>query len=258
MRTKLLISGMVILTMGGFGLARAQGVAGGPAQAGAIFIGVQGGISIPNLQSGSNGPEISNGYSSRLGPYFGVFGEFRLSPRFSVQPEINYSSQGGKKDGKQVIPPGTFPGQPDMDLYANFKSVAELNYIQVPLLAKFTFPLGERFRFMVDAGPYAGFLVRAEDVTSGKSLIYADKEETAPLPAPEQNFDHTEDIKDQLHTMNFGIQGGIGFSLLVGRGYLMVHGGGDYGLMNIQKDKKYGQNNTGAATVVAGYALAID
>jgi hypothetical protein len=38
----------------------------------------------------------------------------------------------------------------------------------------------------------------------------------------------------------------------------MVHGGGNYGLMNIQKDKKYGQNNTGAATAVIGYALRID
>jgi hypothetical protein len=223
-----------------------------------IYIGVKGGISIPNLQSGSNGPEISNGYSSRQGPYFGVFGEFRLSREFSIQAEVNYSSQGGKKEGKQVIPEGTFPGQPaGMALYANFKSVAKLNYIEVPVLARFTFPLGGRFNFMVDAGPYVGFLVRAEDVTSGTSNVYADKEETQPVTPEAVNFDHTTDIKDQLHTANFGLQGGIGFSLNLGEGYLLIHGGGNYGLVDIQKSEKNGKNNTGAATAVIGYALRV-
>lgn len=261
MKPKFLTLVVSILTLGIADMAAAQYAPGSVTSSrqgrGAIFIGIQGGISIPNLQSGSNGPEISNGYSSRRGPYFGAFGEFRLSTRFSLQPEVNYSSQGGQKKGKQVIPPGTFQGQPDMNLYANFKSVAKLNYIEVPVLAKFTFPLGARFNFMVDAGPYVGFLVRATDVTSGNSMVYADKAESQPLPVGTVDFDHTENISDQLHKVNFGIQGGIGFSLAVGNGYLMVHGGGNYGLINIQKEKKYGQNNTGAATAVIGYALRI-
>lgn len=259
MKAKFLIFTLALLILGIAEQAGAQSLPDAPparAADGAIFIGIQGGISIPNLRSGSDGPEISNGYSSRRGPYFGVFGAFRFSPRFSLQPEVNYASQGGQKNGKQVVPAGSFPGQ-DADYYANFKSVAKLNYIEVPVLAKFTFPLATHLNFTVDAGPYVGFLVHAYNITSGRSMVYADKEESQPLPVGTIDFDHTQDITDQLHQLNFGIQGGIGLSLAIGPGYLMVHGGGNYGLIYIQKEKKYGQNHTGAATAVIGYALRI-
>lgn len=223
-----------------------------------IYVGVQGGISIPNLH-GSGGNEVSRGYASRLGPYFGVFGQYRFSDLFSIQPEVNYSAQGGKKDGQQAIagqdvnpqaPAGTY-------YYANFKSVARLNYIEVPVLAKFTFRLTDRLRLSVDAGPYVGFLVGAKNETSGTSPVYADKAETQPLPVGEQSFDGNQDIKDQLHKTNWGAQGGVGLEEALGSGYLFLHGGGNYGFVNIQKGTAHGKNNTGAATAVLGYALKV-
>lgn len=226
-----------------------------------VFLGLQGGIGIPNLHTGSNSSEVSSGYSSRLGPYFGIFGEFRLGPEFSIQPEINYSSQGGKKNGEQAIPAQQFnPSAPaGMYVYANYKSVAKLNYIEVPVLAKFTFPLSSHFNLLVDAGPYVGFLFKAEDVTSGSSNIYLDKGETTPVPGVgTQNFNGSNNIKDQLKSTNFGIQGGIGFSYNLNNGYLFIHGGGNYGLIDIQKNTQDGKNNTGAATVTVGYALRIN
>ena len=63
-----------------------------------IAIGIRGGISIPNLTaSGSEQNPLNTGYSSRLGPEFGLFAEFKISELFSLQPMIEYSSQGGKK-----------------------------------------------------------------------------------------------------------------------------------------------------------------
>lgn len=223
-----------------------------------IYVGLQGGISIPNLRAGG-GNEVSEGYSSRLGPYFGVIGQYRFSELFSLQPEVNYSAQGGKKDGLQAISaqdvnpaadPGTY-------YYANYSSEARLNYIEVPVLAKFTFRLSDALHLSVDAGPYVGFLVSAKNKTSGKSSIYADKAETQPFPVGEQSFDANTDIKDQLHHTNWGIQGGAELEQTLGRGYLFLHLGGNYGLVNIQKGSEHGKNNTGAATAVVGYAVKV-
>jgi len=67
-------------------------------------IGFKGGISIPNLKSGNSDNPISSGYGSRLGPNFAIFGEFSCSKLFSVQPQIEYSSQGGKKMAYRPLP----------------------------------------------------------------------------------------------------------------------------------------------------------
>jgi hypothetical protein len=96
-------------------------------QAQKTAIGVRGGISIPNLTaSGSDQNPLNTGYSSRLGPEFSLFVEFKISELFSVEPMIEYSPQGGKKNGLQAFPlPQGFsdmfpPDQAPTYLYANF------------------------------------------------------------------------------------------------------------------------------------------
>ncbi len=59
-------------------------------------LGARGGISIPNLTAGSsNENPLNTGYGSRLGPDAGLFSEFKFSNLFSLQPMVEYSSQGG-------------------------------------------------------------------------------------------------------------------------------------------------------------------
>ncbi len=95
-------------------------------------LGVRGGISIPNLSAGgSNQNPLNTGYSSRLGTDAGLFAEFKFSNLFSIQPMVEYSSQGGKKDGFQAYPTPAQaaqafpPGEAPTYLYANFKSEAK-------------------------------------------------------------------------------------------------------------------------------------
>ena len=230
-----------------------------------VAIGIRGGISIPNLSAGgSEQNPLNTGYSSRQGPDAGLYAEFKFSDLFSLQPMVQYSSQGGKKDGFQAFPTPTaiqqqYQGEGQTAptyLYANFNSAAKLNYLMIPVLAKFGWNFHKSpLRIYVDAGPFVGFLLSAKQVTTGMSNFYADaagKQQVTPSP---QNLDNTQDIKDQLNTTNFGIEGNLGLQYKLKRSYVFIEGGGNYGFLNIQKGTANGKNNTGAATADIGYAL---
>jgi outer membrane protein with beta-barrel domain len=228
--------------------------------------GARAGISIPNLsaKASENNP-LNTGYKSRLGPDAGIFGEYHISSLFSIEAMLEFSSQGGKKDGMQAFPTpadivGMFPeGTAPQYLYANYKSEAKMNYLLIPVLAKFGRNLSSTspVRIYIDAGPFAGFLLSAHQVTNGSSVIYADEQGLQPFPAPSQSFDANNDIKDQLNTFNFGVSGNIGVSYKFNRSNIFIEGGGNYGLLNIQKGTANGKNNTGAATIDIGYSSAV-
>jgi len=227
-------------------------------------IGVRGGISIPNLSAGSNNQNpLNTGYSSRQGPDAAIYADFRISKLFSIEPMIQYSSQGGQKNGMQAFPtPAAYaaafpPGAPvPTYLYANFKSEAKINYIMIPILAKFGWNIHRSpWRIYVDAGPFIGILAAAHQVTTGSSEVYLDQAGTMPASQGPQSFNNTQDIKSQLQSTNFGIEGNVGVSYRFGRSNIFVEGGGNYGFVNIQKGSANGKNNTGAATADIGYGF---
>lgn len=233
-----------------------------------IYLGVKGGISIPNLQGGGSASQVSNGYKSIEGPYFGIFADFKVSKHFSIQPELNYSAQGGQKNGVQAIatsqlPAGLIPaGTPPADIppyvYASYKSKARLNYLELPILAKYSISLGKAWKFLIDAGPYVGFLMSAHDITKDSSYVYADPGETQPLAPFKVDFGGNQNIRPDIYKFNFGFQGGVGFEYHFKKcGYLYLEGGGNYGFLNIQKYTADGKNQTGAGTVALGYAFKI-
>lgn len=83
--------------------------------------------------------------SLRTGFHLGLLAEVPLSTRFSIQPEVLYSTQGTEAD--QI----TLGGSPTTAEY-------RLDYIQVPVLAKIYIT-----EFLsVEAGPSFNFLVKEE------------------------------------------------------------------------------------------------
>jgi hypothetical protein len=229
-----------------------------------IFIGAKGGISIPNLSSG-NGNPINSGYTSGLGPDFALFGEYEVSDYFSLELSIEFSYQGGKKNGKQALPVPAWlaatypPGQAPDYLYANFNASAAFHYLLIPLLGKFGGYFGEesRWRLYGDVGPFVGFLLSAKSVTSGSSNVYADAAETMPLLNAPLSFDTTADIKDQLKPTNFGVAANVGLQYETGPHRFFFEVGGNYGFIVVQKDKANGENHAGAAVIRLGYAFQI-
>ena len=248
------------------------------AQSAKYYSVVKAGLGIPSLTTGSKSTPLSESYSSRLGFYGGFVSEFQTNKRLSLRTEINYSSQGGRREGMQALPlsnemeqlwqilPG-FGITPDEYMYADIKSEAILNYLEIPVMAKFTFGLSSRINFYLQAGPYMGLLLNAKNVTSGSSSIYIDKEGNLPVDAilqqaqmpliGEQSFDHNEDIAADIHRFNVGGQGVLGFGLMMGSGRIFIEGGGNYGFIPIQKDDANGTNNTGAGTVTIGYLYGL-
>ena len=228
------------------------------------FVGIKGGISIPNLTArGAADNPLNTGYSSRLGPDAAIFWEQTITNNFSILPSIEYSSQGGKKQGYQPFPfpqeyAGFFPpGQVPTYLYADFKNEIQLNYLILNVLAKFNWHLGESSPCMLyaEAGPFGAYLLSAKDVTSGSSLIYADEEKQQVLISSPISFDNKMDVKSDVHKGNLGIAGDIGFAYNFSGSRIFIEAGGNYGLLNIQKDETNGKNQIGAVIARVGYSF---
>ncbi len=227
-----------------------------------VSAGVRGGISIPNLRAGGGASNpLTSGYSSRLGPDAAVFINFKLSDVVSIQPMLEYSAQGAKKNGFQALPTPAEaailfpPGELPPYLYANFNNEIKLNYLLLPVLAKVGFNLnGSPWRLYADAGPFAGLLLSAKNVTSGMSDIYSDAAGQQSLGLGNLPFDNHQDVKDSLQRWNAGIEANIGLQYSFGNSSLFIEGGGNYGLIDLQKNAANGKNKTGAVTIALGYS----
>lgn len=229
------------------------------------FIGFKGGLSIPQL-SGGDDNELSRDYKSRLAPNFGGFVEVGVARRTSVQVEVNYAGHGGKRVGIQPVSQ-PIPGLPTLPAgayyYANFKNVAKLNYLEIPVLAKYKFGSSNKPRFYVNGGAFFGYLLNAKTVTAGTSTLYLDRDGRVPVLIPPANtpfpaipFDAKTDIKDEINRANFGITGGGGFEIPHRKNYFLIDARFSYGLRAIQKVTAInGNSKTGSLVISFGYAF---
>ena len=104
-----------------------------------VYFGAKGGVNFTNMTSDGFEDE-----KSRTGFHLGLVSEIPLSERFSLQPEVLYATQGLEANR-------TFAGQ-------NFNGEYQLDYIQVPVLAKIYLIDG----LAIEAGPSFNFLVEEE------------------------------------------------------------------------------------------------
>jgi hypothetical protein len=230
-----------------------------PAYPEGITIGLRAGLSIPTLTEPADPNPLTTGYDSRLGPDFGVSVELPVSSTFSLVPMVRFSTQGGRKKGLQALPTPNeavplFPaGHAPTYVYADYKGVTKLDYLLVPVLAKASKQVGRTpFRANLAAGPFAGFLLSAHQVTSGTSTLYVDPAALQPLPGGPQALDADVDIKNDLHTFNYGFEASIGATYERGRHAFTFEVGLNYGLLGIQKNVD-GKNNTQATIVAVEY-----
>jgi hypothetical protein len=104
-----------------------------------VNIGIKGGLNSYKIQYDNNTET-----NPKSGFHIGLLGHIHLTNQFGLQPEIVYSTQGGNyKSGSSV-------------------TVANLDYINVPVLLQYMFDNG----FRLQAGPQLGFLVGAKSNTN--------------------------------------------------------------------------------------------
>jgi Outer membrane protein beta-barrel domain len=230
-----------------------------------VRVGVQGGLSVPELSGGNN--ELSEGYRSRLAPNFGITAQFPVTKEFSIEPEINFDGQGGQRNGMQPITTTALPPLPSGGYYyADFKNTSVLNYVEVPVLAEYTFGVGG-LGLEVNAGPYVGFLLNAVQNTSGLSPIYIDKNGTPLIipvgnggyvPLPAESFNASTNVTSSINKVNVGIAGGAGLILpLNGRTRISFDVRGLYGLIGIQRYTQDGTSHTGNLIISVGYSYML-
>ncbi|MGI9531250.1 porin family protein [Lutimonas sp.] len=258
-----------------------------------VKIGAKAGYSVGRLTDNSDNIYTED-FESTSGVDFGATFEFPVSELFSVQTEILYTQRGGTRNGVQPIPitaldafgsidqlnfmlalQGNDPVTDDNPMYADFKNESDLNYLEIPILAKLGW--GETWRFYVEAGPYIGFLLSSDQTTSGTSIITLDAERRNPLmvlnpnfdpgvpengpawvPLPPQDFDAETDTKNELNTYNYGFHAGAGLIRKLNEKHELYLGfRGSWGAKTIQKNSVYGESHIGGLVFSLGYAYTL-
>ncbi len=109
--------------------------------------GIKGGLNIATITG-----DDTSGVSSIIGFNVGAFTEIKISEKFSIQPELLYSTQGAKVDS-------------DGD---NVDFI--LSYLNIPIMAKYYVSP----KFSLEAGPQIGFLTSAKGKAMGVSIDVKD------------------------------------------------------------------------------------
>lgn len=104
-----------------------------------VMFGAKGGLNFTNMTS-----DGFNDNNTRTGFHLGLLAEIPLSDRFSVQPEVLYSTQGTEATSNLMG--------------SNITGEYQLDYIQVPVIAKFYLIEG----LALEVGPSFNFLVNEE------------------------------------------------------------------------------------------------
>jgi len=162
---KKIILTVVVFT---FGFVNAQEVKFG-AKAGLNFANLTGDIEDASMKIGFN---------------LGGFAEIKVSDKFSVQPELLYSTQGAKNETSED----------------GFTSESKLNlsYLNIPIMAKYY--VSEKFS--LEAGPQIGFLLSAK---SKYEFTESDGE------GGSISVSGDEDVKDSFESIDFGLNLGTAY-----------------------------------------------
>lgn len=244
------------------------------------FIGVRGGLSIPNLYATTD-DEISRDYESVLQKNAGFLYEGPLvkeNNKWAIMVELDYLGVGGIRKGMQpVVTDGpeiqALYGQLTMAkvyrggyLYADYENTSVFNYLSIPILLKRYFGNEGGIRFYLETGLSTNILLTAtnttRNTTGNTSQLYYNN---IPLSTVANgvpyslafNFEQSKDIKSDIQPMSFSAIAGAGLIFPVNKNHFFVDGRFDYGLLVLQRDRRNGLSHPAAGIISVGYAIAL-
>ena len=160
--------------------------------AGTSFAQVKVGVTVGlNSSSFSETGDEAEEYNYLIGLQAGLVVDFKITEIVSVIPELLFSQRGAYQLFEQVG-----------NAKNTQKNYCILNYLQLPLNLAANFKVGQSSKFTVFAGPYAGYLLNAQQ----KIETEIDGEKTT----------ETEDIKigsgkEEMKALDYGINIGAGY-----------------------------------------------
>ena len=119
-----------------------------------INFGVKAGINISNLRG--DYPDVIDENKSKIGFHIGGFAEYEINDKFTLQPELLFSTQGNTYGFKDYYGGGTYYDGAEYNL--------KLNYLNLPIIIKYKVIE----KLSIDFGPQIGYVLSAKtkiDVT---------------------------------------------------------------------------------------------
>ena len=175
---------IVLAVLGVFGVTEARAQDRG---------GVRVGLNLANLSG--NDPSDLGETDARAGLVVGLFGVVPLTQSIALQPEVLYSQQGAKlEDGSD-------------------EATIKLDYLQVPVLARFRLGMSPSAPVHALFGPSFGFRTNAEVDVNGETI------------------DDNDEFEDETESFDIGLVAGVA----VNAGPAVVDARYTWGLRNIDK-----------------------
>ncbi len=193
-----------------------------------IKFGAKVGLNLSNLRG--DYPTGIDEHNSKIGFHIGGFAEYEINDKFTLQPELLFSTQGNTYGYKDYYGGGSYYDGADYNL--------KLNYLNLPVILKYKIIE----KLSIDFGPQIGYLM------SAKTKI----DVTEDSRDPSQNYSVEIDMLND-GTYNFGgttVQGKasanrLDFSLNLGASYditekIFLQGRYNFGLSTVDKNSTNG------------------
>ncbi|UCD85692.1 MAG: PorT family protein [Deltaproteobacteria bacterium] len=211
-----------------------------------VSIGAKGGLNLANLKGSDvdafTDADISFGdigtitmiidpeEEKKKAASFGVFVTYYINDYFAVQPEFLYSMKGIRGKRSWVEP--WYGPIYDNDMTITYEQTISLNYLEIPLLAKVSIPMGKSLKHNMFFGPAMGIITSAkrEYEITGMSEELKQIYEMFDIPTSGE-----EDIED-MRSVDFGLVFGLGLDFKLGPGNAVIDARYTLGLINIIKE----------------------
>lgn len=177
--------------------------------------GIKGGLNLANINGDSQNVGIRTSFHA------GVAVEVKFSDRFSFQPEVLFSEQGSETNITERVGTETI----------KYKSVLRLDYINIPLLAKYYLTDG----FAIEMGPNVGMLLSARNQETLNGALRGE-----------------EIISDDFNKIDLGFGVGLGYKFEFG-GFIQARY--NLGLSNLYKDSDDFKDVNTLIQISVGYFL---
>lgn len=125
-------------------------------------------------------------------------------------------------------------------------------------MARATF--GKQFKYFAELGVFGGYLLEAQQKSTGSSKLFTDAQGTKAYSAESgtYDFDADKDISGDIKDFNYGLTGSLGAGYSFGKHGIWLNGRYIMGIPNIREQSAVnGKNSTGSILVLIGYTYQL-